>query len=308
MARNRQSGAWAVALACGVLAGAGPAAAQDASVSAGVSARFVSGTFGSAQTTNIVYAPASIRVDVGRFEFGGYFPFVSVHDGTVLLSQGGFVPMQGSMSGAPAAGMPMRGSGFGGMGSGMGGGMMGAGYSPSSNAPFSPSSAPALMSQSGPGDVVATAAYRLVDSSNGVQVVLGARLKAPTASAEDGLGTGKADVAGTVTVRKRLARGWIYGDAGFVKIGTPDGADLDNAFLWGVGGGRQLSPRVFVLGAAYGNTAVVSAFGAPAEISAGLGFKIGERVNLTVMPLVGLNDASPRYGVTVGISSDMIRR
>ncbi len=304
MAGSKQIPALTVALvAGGILLVAASALAQDTKVSAGVNFRFGSGTFGSTQTTRIVYAPASLRVDVGRFEFSGSFPFVSVMDGTVLWSQGGFIPMQGTISGAPTAGVPMGPNGT------MGGGMMGNSQTQTPGTPTPGTTTPFLISQSGIGDIVAGAGYRVVDdATTGLRVVLGTRIKVPTASASQGLGTGKVDVAGTATVRKRLAHGWIYGDAGFVRIGSPAGVKLNNALLWGIGGGRQLSSRIFLLGAAYGNSAIVSEFGAPAELSAGVGFKIGEGASLTVLPFVGLTQASAKYGLTIGISSDMIRR
>jgi hypothetical protein len=304
MVRNRPPFTLRAALAgAGILLFATGALAQDVRVSAGVNIRFASGTFGSEQTTKLLYVPASLRVDVGRFEFSGSFPFVSVTDGTVLWSQGGLIPMRGTMTGSPVAGVPMGGSGM------VGGGMMGHNQTQAPGTVSLSPTAPVLISQSGMGDVVAGAGFRIVDdATSGLQVVVGARVKLPTASAPRGLGTGKTDIAGTATVRRRFARGWIYGDAGFIKVGSPAGVTLNNTLLWGVGGGRQLSSRVFLLGAAYGNSATVSEFGAPAELSGGVGFKISDRANLTILPFVGLTQASPTYGLTVGISSDMMRR
>jgi uncharacterized membrane protein YczE len=43
-------------------------------------------------------------------------------------------------------------------------------------------------------------------------------------------------------------------------------------------------------------------------LSAGIGFTISERASLTVLPFVGLTQASPKFGLTIGISSDMMRR
>jgi hypothetical protein len=304
MVRSRRVSSLTAALAAGgIVLGAGSALAQDTKVSTGLTIRLGSGTFGSAQTTRLLYVPASLRVDVGRFEISGSFPFVSVMDGTVLWSQGGYIPMQGTMTGSPAAGMPMGPNGM------MGGGMMGNYQTQTLGTPAPGTTTLDLISQSGLGDGVAGAGYRVVDNATtGLQVVLGTRIKIPTASSSQGLGTGMADVAGTATVRRRLARGWIYGDAGFVKTGNPAGVRLNNAFLWGVGGGRQIAPRMFLLGAAYGNSATVSEFGAPAELSAGIGLKISERASLTVLPFVGLTQASPKFGLTIGISSDMMRR
>jgi len=263
-------------------------------VSAGVNLRLLSGTFGGTQTTHVVYAPAVLRVDVNRIELSASFPLLVIDAGSVAMSQAGFVPMQGSLSGAPAAGMSMHG------------GMMGQ----STTSPSTPAFATATtLRQSGFGDVVTSAGYRVVDSVwSNLQVVVGARLKLPTANADVGLGTGKTDVAGVVTVRKRYDTGWVSAEAGYLVIGKPTGADLSNVALWSAGGGRRLSDRWYLLGSANGSSAVVQAFGSPAEIGAGIGVRLGERMALTVLPSVGLSHASPKYALTVGVSSDLLRR
>jgi hypothetical protein len=291
----------ALAVLLCVFPGAGAARAQDATVSASVNVRLATGTFGSSQTTDVVYAPATVRVDWRRFEFSASVPFVSVMDGTVLWSGGGYIPMQGSMSGAPGAGVPMGANG-------MMGGMMGTSQPVSPGAGGTSTNSQALLSASGLGDIILASGYRLIDRSDGLQVVVGTRVKLPTASASKGLGTGETDVAATVSLRRRLDHGWFYADAGFVKVGEPAGVTLRNAALWGVGGGRRLAARVFLLASAYGNTATIPEFGASAEFSAGIGIPLTTRVSITVMPVVGLTNASPKYGVTFGITNDLTRR
>ncbi len=276
-----------------VLLAASAATAQDRTVSAGVTVRVVSGTFGSENRSHVVYVPAILRVDSGRLELSGFFPYVTIDDGTVALSQGGFVPMQGSLSSSPNAGMSMSGH--------MGG------TSPVPGAPNPPNLA--AVSQSGLGDVVGSVGYRLVDRpGSGLQVAVTGRFKLPTASASRGLGTGRADAGVSAAVRRQLDAGWMYAEAGYVRIGDPDGVDLRNTVLWSVGGGRRLTERVFLLGSAYGNTAILPEFGAPAEIGAGVGVRVAEHLNLTVLPSVGVSRASPSYGITVGLSTRVWRR
>jgi len=275
-----------------VLAAPAAARAQDA-VSVGMSVRVVSGTFGSSQTTHLVYAPAVLRVDVHRFELSGAFPYVTIDSGTVALSQAGFVPMQGSLSGAPTVGVPMQGRGMMGQQGGTGG----------------TSATTLLTNQSGFGDIVAGAGYRVLDRPRaGVQLVIGLRVKVPTAGTASGLGTGQADLAGVVTIRKRFGTGWIYAEGGYLAVGNPAGADLRNVALWSAGAGRHLTGRLYLLASAAGSGAVVPAFGTPAEIGAGLGVTLTDRLNVTVLPTFGLSNASPKYALTVGISSDILRR
>lgn len=301
---GRTTSVWAsagllVAVAWGGLAV--PAArAQDARVSGGVNFRLVSGTFGGDQTTTIVYAPAVLRLDVGRFEFAGFVPYLAVRNGAGVLSDGGWLPMQGAVSGAPSVGMPMSG------------GMMGGTTSPAVSSPtgtLTPSTVAVFTSPSGLGDLVGTAGYRVVDNLlTGVQVVVSARVKFPTATVREGLGTGRTDVGGAASVRKRFGSGWLYGELGYIALGKPAGTDLRNAVTWGVGGGKRLTSRVFLLASAFGNSAVLSGYDAPAEVGVGLGVRLADHVNLTAIPSVGLSHASPHFGVTVGLSTDLWRR
>jgi hypothetical protein len=292
----------ALAIASWIAAGEG-AQAQEVSVSGGLNVRLITGTFGSDQTTTLVYVPASFRVDVHRFELTGTVPFLSVSNGTVAWTQGGFIPMQGSMTTAPGAGFPMGGS--------MGGGMMGSSgtVSPPTTATGSPSATATLINESGIGDILLSAGYRIIDNLGaGLQVVLATRVKVPSASAAHALGTGKTDVGGIATVRKTFLRGWLYGEGGVVKLGDPQGLDLRNAVLWSIGGGRQIASHVFLIGSAYGNTSTTVGVAAPAEVGAGIGVTLRRSTSLTIVPIVGLSSSSPKYGLTIGITSDLRRR
>lgn len=297
--------------AVGVLAllASAEAWAQPVAVTAGVSVRALSGTFGSEQTTTVVYIPASLRIDAGRLETSFFFPYLNIMDGTVALSQGGFVPMQGSLTAAPGAGMPMGAPGSGMMGGGMMGGR--AGRPAAGPAPDSTTGLPAsfLTNQSGLGDIVGTVACRVVDSApTRVQVVVGTRIKIPTASATRGLGTGRADLGALAGIRKQFDQGWLYAEGGYLKVGRPAGVDLRNAAFWSIGAGRRLSGRTSLLASAAGNTAILREFGAPVEVGAGVGIRAGERLIFTILPSVGLTDASPRIALTFGLSQRVLER
>lgn len=277
--------------------------AQDTRVSGGVNFRLASGTFGGGQTTTIVYAPAVLRLDTGRFEFAGFFPYLSVQNAAGALSDGGWVPFQGAVSGAPNVGVSM--GGMVGGGSGM---MGGATSQPTATPVTTPATGAAFSSPSGMGDIVGSAGYRVIDNLlTGVQVIVSARVKLPTASASRGLGTGRTDVGWAAAIRKRFDTGWIYGELGYVVLGKPTGADLRNSATWAVGGGRGLASRVFLLASAFGNSAVVAGYGSPAELGAGLGVRLAEHLIVSAIPSVGLTHASPRYGVTLGLSTDLWR-
>lgn len=275
---------------------ASPASAQGTRVLAAVTTRFVSGDFGTSQTTTLLFVPASLRIESGRFEASGVFPFASIREATGALSQGGWIPMQGTVSGSPNSGMPAGG----GFGAGMMGHTANVGTSPV------PQQQPVLITSSGLGDIVGSVGYRVVDNAaTGLQLVASGRVKLPTASSNNGLGTGKADVGVVGTVRKRLDRGWLYAEAGYLAVGKPAGTALQNAVLWGVGGGRQLASQVYLLGSAFGNTTVVNGYSAPVEVGAGIGVRVTPHLSITGLPSVGLSNASPNYAFTIGLTTDL---
>lgn len=294
------SGRTRAAAAVVALFAAVPASAQETVVTAGINARVATGTFGSAQSTTLIYAPATLQVAVSRLELSGYFPWVSITNGSVVPSQGGFVPMRGSMTDAPGAGISMRGPM---------GGMMG-GTSGGTGMPGLSSFVPGLGTrQSGAGDIVFGAGYRVIDRpSQGLQVVASVRVKLPSASTDAGLGTGKRDVAAFGTLRKQTAAGWFYAEGGYVALGDPDGLDLRNAVMWAAGTGRRVRPKLYLLVSANGSSAIVPEFGASLEIGAGVGVPLRQGLNLTIVPSVGLTNASPRAALAVGLSTDLLRR
>lgn len=301
MATHRNSGAALVAFA--VLAVAASDAAGQTAVSVTLNTRVLSGSFGSVETTSLFYAPAGIRLETGRFEASVSFPYLAIHDGTVAPSAAGFVPMRGSLVDAPGSGIAM-GSQMGGQ---MGGMMGGPSTPPAGSSPVV-GTAPLLTSASGFGDVIGSFGYRVLDDrAAGLQVVVAGRVKIPTASASRGLGTGEPDVGGAATVRRQFARGWAYGEGGYLRVGDPAGLDLRNAVLWSFGTGYFVTRRVAVLASASGNSAILPGFSAPAEVGGGVGVRLGG-TTLSILPTFGLTSASPSYAVNVSLSTQVFRR
>lgn len=300
----RASSLAALVAAGGLLAAAPDAGAQDRLVSAGMSVRFITGTFGTEQTTRLVYVPAVLTMSAGRFEVAGYFPYLTIDESTVALTQAGFVPLgrtqaPGTMPGAP--GGPM-------------GGMMGAGghmggYTPPPSAPSAAAASGSTSRQSGVGDLLAIVGYRIVDDPvSGLQVVVSGRLKTPTASYTRGLGTGRADVGITGAVRRRWTEGWVAAEGGFLKVGDPDALPLRNVALWSFGAGRRLAGETYLLASIAGNSSVLPEFAAPVEAALGIGMRVRERLTVTVLPSVGFSRSSPSFAVTAGFSTDVWKR
>ena len=87
---------------------------------------------------------------------------------------------------------------------------------------------PTRVSVSGFGDVVGALTYTVVEASNLMIDVTG-KVKFPTASETDGLGTGKTDYTGQVDAYWTVASGFtLFGGVGYRKFGDPAGVDFRN--------------------------------------------------------------------------------
>lgn len=239
-------------MVCVWLAGAATAQAQQL-VSAGMSVRFISGTFGTEDKTQLVYVPAVLTVNTKRFEVTGYFPYLAIDDASAVFASSSRM--------------------------------------------------------SGVGDVLAVVGYRAVDDVlGGLQVVVSGRIKTPTASYTRGLGTGRADIGVTATVRKMGVDGWAVVEGGFLKVGDPDGVQLRNVALWSAGAGRRIARQVYLLGSIAGNSAILPEYSPPIEAAVGIGMRVGERMTVTVLPSVGFSKSSPSFALTAGFSTDVWSR
>ncbi len=59
---------------------------------------------------------------------------------------------------------------------------------------------------------------------------------------------------------------------------------------------------------AYGNASTLPGTAAPAELGTGFGITLHQRTSLTIVPIVGLSSSSPKYGLTIGVTSDLRQR
>ena len=89
--------------------------------------------------------------------------------------------------------------------------------------------------------------------NNGYSTALRVMGKLPTASADDGLGTGKTDFQfDLIGSREYAQKVELTAQAGFKYRGQPDGYNLTKGFEWGVGGAYPSRSRLRVLGEMHG--------------------------------------------------------
>ena len=92
--------------------------------------------------------------------------------------------------------------------------------------------------QSGASDAIVGVKFKLLDdyAGDGMALAIRPTIKLPTASFDDGLGTGKVSFGADVLLSKGLNRqAEIHGMVGFKSNADPTGFDLGNAFRWGAG-------------------------------------------------------------------------
>ncbi len=116
--------------------------------------------------------------------------------------------------------------------------------------------------QTGAGDAIVGAKFKLLDDYNGDGIGLAIRpsIKLPTASFDDGLGTGKVSFGADVILSKSLNnQAEIHGMVGYKVNSDPDGFDLGNAFRWGAGLTvpvyRKFQMQAEVIGTSYSDAA-----------------------------------------------------
>src|SRR5918994_3330638 len=107
----------------------------------------------------------------------------------------------------------------------------------------------------GLGDLWLGAKFNILSqhTNNGYAVAARVMAKLPTASMDDGLGTGKADFQFDLIGSREFAQKVDLSAAAGIKLrGQPEGYNLTPGFVWGIGGAFPSRSRVRIIGAMKG--------------------------------------------------------
>jgi len=105
--------------------------------------------------------------------------------------------------------------------------------------------------ESGLGDVVASAFYNLADERRaGIGLDVGVKVKLPTADEQRGLGTGELDYAVQADFFKPFGDITAFGSLGYRIYGDPPGLDLRNVAYYAIGASCRVAPDS-TIGVAY---------------------------------------------------------
>lgn len=250
------------ALAAGLLCAAGPASAEELLWKMSSSLNFDSGTYGTGTRTNSLYAPFTLRRAFGDAFASVTIPYVS------MTSDGGV---------RNVGGKPSRTSGRS-------------------------TVSGERTTRSGLGDVVLRGGYDVLrDDPHPLDLTVVAKVKAPTASRSEGLGTGEFDAGAGVELAKLVAPGWtVLADAYFTAIGDPPGSDLDNQLAVDVGVSRALKEDLTLTVLLEASNALVPGEPGPRDVRAIVEHRFDERAAVFGGGSVGLSNGSADYGVSLG--------
>ena len=161
-------------------------------------------------------------------------------------------------------------------------------------------------SEVGFGDIILRGRYYLVEDA-GVDSAVPSlmpflKVKAPTASANKGLGTGEWDVGFGLEFDKRFSEFFILGDVGYTFIGDPPGQNFRNRPAASLGIGRFFTPTIAVTALLDWRRSLVSGRDDPLELFGIVQVKLARTLTLTPYAFAGLTDGSPDFGVGLELS------
>jgi hypothetical protein len=155
----------------------------------------------------------------------------------------------------------------------------------------------ALRTESGLGDVVASAFYNVLngrDTPLGLDI--GAKIKFGTADDSRGLGTGKNDYSVQADFFKAIGAFTPFGTLGYRRYGDPAGVDLRNVAYGTIGSSYRMSQLTSV-GLAYDwRDRIVEGSGRVSELTAYVSRRFSGDWKLQIYAVRGFTDASPDFG------------
>ena len=253
----------------------------------GFTPSYSSGNFGTNTTSTFFYAPLSIRRLFRDGDVTLVIPFVTAtSDGRSTL-----------VGGNPTVVQDNRGSNSG------------PGSSSCEPGEDKPSCltgrAPGKkVTTSGLGDIILKGRYYVIEEGDYMPLVaVTGRMKMPTASADQGLGTGAFDYGAGLELSKMLGEHWIaFLDGGYNVIGDPDGINLQNQHWYDVGAGFYVTKALLISAYYEEYRAIARGFVNARDIFVATNYTASPAWRFNGGVTFGLSDGAPDFAVTVGTS------
>ena len=162
---------------------------------------------------------------------------------------------------------------------------------------------PTSVSTCGMGDIVVRGRYYVVDERGWMPTVaIRAHVKAPTADAEKGLGTGRPDEGVGFEISRTFGRGFMAMlDGGYTVIGQPSGVEYNNNWWYDVGIGQNIGSDAVNLSAFFTTyRAIVPGLTDGRDILVALNVRGTSGWRIQISGEKGLSDGSPDHGIMIG--------
>jgi len=260
-----------------------------------------SGNFGTNSTSTFVYVPLSIRRLFRDGDVAVVIPFVSA------TSDGRETLIGGSATRIDDGGGSNSGPGGGGSGSPDDGGCSGKGQSGSgkNRTCGTTTRLPGQkVTTAGIGDIILRGRYYVVEEKDFVPLIaVTGRVKIPTASANQGLGTGELDYGFGAEVSKMLGDWWIgFLDGGYNIIGDPEGLNFQNQYWYDIGAGYYFTKKLLVSLYFEEYRAVVPGFVNARDLFFSTYYRASDTWRFNAGLTVGVSNGAPDYGISIGTS------
>jgi hypothetical protein len=151
-------------------------------------------------------------------------------------------------------------------------------------------------SRSGLGDVVTAFSYNLIDHApTGIAFDITTRLKIPTASTSQNLGTGQVDYAVQGDLFKTISNFTLSATFGYRILGNPSNVTFHNVFYGAAGIGYRLSGTV-TLGTSYNMGQSPVRLQDSRDLTVYLSQRVSNHFRLNIYGLKGFSERSPDWG------------
>ncbi len=244
-----------------------------------------SGDFGTNTTSTFVYAPLSIRRLFRDGDVTVVIPFVTATtDGRATFVGGTPVRVDNSGPGSSNSDCDKSGPGQGSCLTGRAPGQK--------------------VTTAGLGDIILKGRYYVVEEHNYVPLIaLTGRMKLPTASASQGLGTGAFDYGVGIETSKMLGEKWIaFLDGGYNIIGDPDGLPLNNQYWYDIGAGYYFTKALLASVYFEEYQAILPGFVNARDVFFAVNYTASAAWRFNGGVTVGLSNGAPDHTFSVGAS------
>lgn len=245
--------------------------AEDSStIKVGAGVDYTTGKYGTSTTTDITEVPVTFGYDVGDWSFKLDVPYIHVSGADNVIPGVGPVENKNPKK---------RGHG--------------------KNASVTPTPTPTTTgSASGLGDIVAAATYEAYSNkAANFGIDLTGKIKFGTASADEGLGTGKNDYSFNVDMYKGFGAWTLFGGVGYTWLGSSQYVRLNDVFTANVGASYKID-RQSTIGAYYDYREKASSTSfARNELTGYYSYKFASAWKAQAYVTKGFTDGSPDWGV-----------